>query len=257
MSTKFLEGLRVVLVETSHPGNIGAAARAMKVMGLQHLVLVNPRFFPHPEATALASGAEDILRAAQVTTDLATAVQGCHKVYGTSARDRRIQWPVLDARDAAVEMAQELAGGNCALVFGRERTGLSNEELDHCQVLVNIPTAELYHSLNLGQAVQVLAYELHMAVLQAEPDRCSNIVELAEEGPAPMEDMEGFYGHLESVLRKSGFLQEIRATRMMRRLRRLYDRARPTANEVNILRGILTEIERWAGKVDKKGRDSF
>ncbi|MBU2738403.1 RNA methyltransferase [Acidithiobacillus concretivorus] len=253
MSTKFLEGLRVVLVETSHPGNIGATARAMKVMGLQHLVLVNPRFFPHPEATALASGAEDVLERAQVTADLATALQGCHKVYGTSARDRRIQWPVLDAREAAVEMVAELAAGNCALVFGRERTGLSNEELDHCQVLVNIPTAELYHSLNLGQAVQVLAYELHMATRCTTAEWCADTDATSIEVAAPMEDMEGFYGHLEQVLRQSGFLQEIRAIRMMRRLRRLYDRARPTANEVNILRGILTEIQRWATNSRQKG----
>jgi tRNA (cytidine32/uridine32-2'-O)-methyltransferase len=247
LSTAFLKGLRIVLVETSHPGNIGAAARAMKVMGLQDLVLVNPRFFPHPEATALASGAEDILERASVVADLATALQGCHKVYGTSARDRRIQWPVLDAREAAEEMRAEQVNGPCALVFGRERTGLTNSELDHCQVLVNIPTAELYHSLNLGQAVQVLAYELHMATLTALPQQTS-LPDESLEPPAPMEDMEGFYGHLEHVLRRSGFLQEIRATRMMRRLRRLYDRARPSQKEVNILRGILTELERWASK---------
>ena len=253
MSAEILQGLRVVLVETSHPGNIGATARAMKVMGLQHLVLVNPRYFPHPEATALASGAEDILDRAQVTTDLATALQGCHKVYGTSARDRRIQWPVLDAREAALDMVQELAGGHCALVVGRERTGLSNEELDHCQVLVNIPTAELYHSLNLGQAVQVLAYELHMATLAERADVSGEATAALLDSPAPMEDMEGFYQHLEQVLRQSGFLQEIRAARMMRRLRRLYDRARPSADEVNILRGILTEIQRWATNSRQKG----
>ncbi|WP_216360861.1 RNA methyltransferase [Acidithiobacillus marinus] len=253
MSAEILQGLRVVLVETSHPGNIGATARAMKVMGLQHLVLVNPRYFPHPEATALASGAEDILDRAQVTTDLATALQGCHRVYGTSARDRRIQWPVLDAREAALDVVQELTGGQCALVFGRERTGLSNEELDYCQVLVNIPTAELYHSLNLGQAVQVLAYELHMATLAKPADLPAEDSAALLEAPAPKEDMEGFYQHLEQVLRQSGFLQELRATRMMRRLRRLYDRARPSVNEVNILRGILTEIQRWATNSRQKG----
>ncbi|WP_414041813.1 RNA methyltransferase [Acidithiobacillus sp. M4-SHS-6] len=253
MSAEILEGLRVVLVETSHPGNIGATARAMKVMGLQHLVLVNPRHFPHPEATALASGAEDILDRAQVRSDLTTALQGCHKVYGSSARDRRIHWPQLDAREAALDMVQELASGHCALVFGRERTGLSNEELDHCQMLVNIPTAELYHSLNLGQAVQVLAYELHMATLSIRADLPAYPSAAVRETPAPMEDMEGFYQHLEQVLRQSGFLQETRATRMMRRLRRLYDRARPSANEVHILRGVLTEIQRWAANSRQKG----
>ncbi len=248
-----LQGLRIVLVEPSHPGNIGAAARAMKVMGLRHLVLINPRFFPDPEATALASGAEDILDAARVCADLDTALQGCHKVYGTSARDRRIQWPSSNAREAAGEILADLGNGDCALLFGRERTGLTNAELDRCQVLVHIPTAEAYHSLNLGQAVQVLAYELHIAALMALPQPAAP----PEEQPAPVEDMEGFYGHLQHVLRRSGFLQELRATRMMRRLRRLFDRARPSRNEVNILRGILTEIERWAAKVDRKDQDSL
>ncbi|MHB8179771.1 MAG: RNA methyltransferase [Acidithiobacillus ferrivorans] len=248
-----LQGLRIVLVEPSHPGNIGAAARAMKVMGLRHLVLINPRFFPDPEATALASGAEDILDAARVCADLDTALQGCHKVYGTSARDRRIQWPSSNAREAAGEILADLGNGDCALLFGRERTGLTNAELDRCQVLVHIPTAEAYHSLNLGQAVQVLAYELHIAGLMALPQPATP----PEEQSAPVEDMEGFYGHLQHVLRRSGFLQELRATRMMRRLRRLFDRARPSRNEVNILRGILTEIERWAAKVDRKDQDSL
>ena len=251
-----LQGLRIVLVEPSHPGNIGAAARAMKVMGLRHLVLINPRFFPDPEATALASGAEDILDTARVCADLDTALQGCHKVYGTSARDRRIQWPVGNAREAAGEILTDLITGDCALLFGRERTGLTNAEMDRCQVLVHIPTADEYHSLNLGQAVQVLAYELHMAALMALPAQ-DVPTEAVLEPPAPIEDMEGFYGHLQHVLRCSGFLQEIRATRMMRRLRRLFDRARPSQNEVNILRGILTEIERWASKVDRKDQDSL
>ncbi|MDA8245288.1 RNA methyltransferase [Acidithiobacillus sp.] len=248
-----LQGLRIVLVEPSHPGNIGAAARAMKVMGLRHLVLINPRFFPDPEATALASGAEDILDTARVCADLDTALQGCHKVYGTSARDRRIQWPSSNAREAAGEILADLGNGDCALLFGRERTGLTNAELDRCQVLVHIPTAEEYHSLNLGQAVQVLAYELHIAARTISPQPAAP----PEEQPAPVEDMEGFYGHLQHVLRRSGFLQDLRATRMMRRLRRLFDRARPSRNEVNILRGILTEIERWAVKVDKKDQDSL
>ncbi|WP_436395979.1 RNA methyltransferase [Acidithiobacillus ferriphilus] len=248
-----LQGLRIVLVEPSHPGNIGAAARAMKVMGLRHLVLINPRFFPDPEATALASGAEDILDTARVCADLDTALQGCHKVYGTSARDRRIQWPSSNAREAAGEILADLGNGDCALLFGRERTGLTNAELDRCQVLVHIPTAEEYHSLNLGQAVQVLAYELHIAARTTPPQPAAP----PEEQPAPVEDMEGFYGHLQHVLRRSGFLQDVRATRMMRRLRRLFDRARPSRNEVNILRGILTEIERWAAKVDRKDQDSL
>ena len=249
-----LQGLRIVLVEPSHPGNIGAAARAMKVMGLRQLVLVNPRFFPDPEATALASGAEDILESAQVCADLDAALRGCHKVYGTSARDRRIHWPVCTAREAAGEILEALGTGDCALLFGRERTGLSNAELDRCQVLVHIPTVDEYHSLNLGQAVQVLAYELHLAVLALHPAR---IPQTVREKPAPVEEMEGFYGHLQQVLRRTGFLQPVREIRLMRRLRRLFDRAAPSQNEVNILRGMLTEMTRWATKVDKKDRDSF
>ncbi|MHB1281226.1 MAG: RNA methyltransferase [Acidithiobacillus sp.] len=254
MIGRSLQGLRVVLVEPSHPGNIGAAARAMKVMGLRQLVLVKPRFFPDPEATALASGAEDILASAQVCADLDTALQGCRKVYGTSARDRRIHWPVSTAREAAGEILADLGNGDCALLFGRERTGLTNAELDRCQVLVHIPTAEEYHSLNLGQAVQVLAYELHLAALVLRPPQTAPVV---REKPAPAEEMEGFYSHLQQVLRCTGFLQPVRETRLMRRLRRLFDRAAPSQNEVNILRGMLTEMTRWATKVDKKDQDSL
>ncbi|MHB0887510.1 RNA methyltransferase [Acidithiobacillus sp.] len=249
-----LENLRIVLVEPSHPGNIGAAARAMKVMGLHHLVLVNPLRFPAAEAVAMASGAEDLLDRAEVCADLDAALRGCRRVYGTSARSRHVSWPNLGARAAATSLCTDLQAGPCALLFGRERTGLSNAELDRCQVLVTIPTADRYSSLNLGQAVQVLAYELFMAA-GAEPFP-------AGESATPMaaaEEREGFYRHLQGILQACGFLQAPRETQMMRRLRRLFDRATPSANEIHILRGILTELERWAGKgkVDRKNQDSL
>ncbi|WP_123104337.1 RNA methyltransferase [Acidithiobacillus sulfuriphilus] len=249
-----LENLRIVLVEPSHPGNIGAAARAMKVMGLQQLVLVKPLRFPAPEALAMASGAEDLLNRAEVCADLDGALRGCHRVYGASARNRHVSWPNLGAREAAASLRTDLQAGPCALIFGRERTGLSNAELDRCQVLVTIPTAGCYSSLNLGQAVQVLAYEVFMAA-GAESSPTGGIL-------APMaaaEEMEGFYRHLQGILQTCGFLQAPRETQMMRRLRRLFDRATPSANEVHILRGILTELERWAGKgkVDRKNQDSL
>ncbi len=237
--------LRIVLVETSHPGNIGSAARAMKVMGLERLVLVRPHRFPDAQATALASGAEDLLERAEVYDDLAAAVADCRRVYGTTGRDRHIAWPQLTARPAAAEIVALGASAPVAILFGNERVGLSNRELDLCQCLIQIPTAEAYRSLNLAQAVQILAYELLLAQRETRHPAPS-----APETAAPRAAMEGFYGHLAQVLRQAGFLQAPRETHMMRRLRRLFDRARPDLNEVYILRGILTEVERWA-QVDK------
>jgi len=238
--------LRIVLVETSHPGNIGSAARAMKVMGLERLVLVRPQHFPDAQATALASGAEDILARAEIYDDLATAVADCERVYGTTARARHIAWPQLEVREAAQQIAASSATVPVAILFGNERVGLSNTELDLCQSLIEIPTAALYRSLNLAQAVQIVAYELFMATRQ-EQDRAAKVAGRM----APRAAMEGFYEHLRRVLLGAGFLQAPREEHMMRRLRRLFDRARPDLNEVYILRGILTEVERWAGQVDK------
>ncbi|MCE5360269.1 RNA methyltransferase [Candidatus Igneacidithiobacillus taiwanensis] len=238
-----LAQIRVVLVEPSHPGNIGSTARAMKVMGLTRLVLVRPRFFPHPEADALASGAEDVLQRAEVHDDLASALADCARVYGTTARDRHIQWPQSDARSAAQEMIAAAAQAPVAILFGRESSGLSNSELDLCQHLIQIPTGDLYHSLNLAQAVQILSYELQMASNAG----VAPLPELPERG-ALVAEREGFYAQLRDVLLASGFLQAPREEHMMRRLRRLFDRAQPSGNEIDILRGILTEITRWASK---------
>ncbi|MEY2340616.1 RNA methyltransferase [Acidithiobacillus sp. IBUN Pt1247-S3] len=244
-----LSRIRVVLVEPSHPGNIGSTARAMKVMGLTRLVLVRPRFFPHLDATALASGAEDLLQQAELHDDLLSAIGDCQRVYGTTARDRHIQWPQLDARQAASEIVAQAMQAPVALLFGRESSGLSNSELDLCQTLIQIPTGDLYHSLNLAQAVQIIAYELQMASRLPVPRQDG-----LPEQEAQVDDREGFYEQMRAVLLASGFLQAPREEHMMRRLRRLFDRAHPSRNEIDILRGILTEITRWATRASREGR---
>ncbi len=231
-----LDQIRIVLIETSHPGNIGAAARAMKVMGLSRLYLVRPQLFPHAEATARASGADALLTGAQVCATLEQALSGCSLVLGASARLRSLPWPLLDARSAARQgTAAARAGEQVALVFGREHSGLTNEELEHCHYLLHIPTAADYSSLNLAAAVQVASYELRMSLLDAQPL-------VAEAGDyAAAEELESFYGHLEQTLIDIGFLDPANPRHVMRRLRRLYNRARTERAELNILRGILTE----------------
>jgi len=230
--------IRVVLVGTTHPGNIGAVARAMKNMGLDDLALVEPRYFPHDEATARASGADDILERAPVVDSLAAAIADCVYVAGASARTRAINWPCLDARNAARRLLAESAHGKVAVVFGPEKAGLSNADLDHCDTLLTIPTNPDFSSLNLAMAVQVIAYEICAAQADKLPEY---------EADAPLatsDDLEHFYAHLESVLADLSFLDPDNPRHLMRRLRRLFIRARPDQNEVNILRGILTAIER-------------
>ncbi|HXH04337.1 MAG TPA: tRNA (cytosine(32)/uridine(32)-2'-O)-methyltransferase TrmJ [Candidatus Competibacteraceae bacterium] len=236
-----LDPIRVVLVATTHPGNIGAAARAMKTMGLSRLVLVEPLAFPHAEATARAAGADDLLAQAQVVDSLEAALAGCRLVFGTSARRRHLGAPILDPRQfaeqalVAVEHGQEVA-----LLFGQERIGLTNEQLDHCHYQVQIPSNPEYGSLNLGAAVQVLTYELRMsATLRQPPAAPATPVHV----PAPAEEVERFYAHLEQVLLATGFLDPANPRHLMRRLRRLFNRARPDQNEVNILRGILSSVQ--------------
>ncbi len=230
--------VRIVLVGTTHPGNIGATARAMKNMGFRDLALVRPRHFPHEEATARASGAEDVLEAARLVDSLDEALADCHFAAGASARSRAIEWPTLAPRECAARLVKAGAGGTVALVMGPEKSGLSNEHLDRCQALVTIPTDPAFSSLNIAMAVQVLCYELRLATLAApEP-------EAPEIPPATLEDMEYFYAHLESVLTDSGFLDPDNPRTLMRRLRRLFVKAEPDQNEVNILRGVLTAFER-------------
>ena len=231
--------IRIVLVGTTHPGNIGAAARAMKNMGQSDLVLVNPRHFPHEEAAARASGASDILDNATVVSTLAEALTDCVYVAGASARSRTINWPSMGPRDCAERMISEHEHGTVAAVFGPEKSGLNNDDLDLCHTLLTIPTDPGFSSLNLAMAVQVLTYELRVASILDEGP-----VFETEAPPASTDEMEHFYAHLESVLNDIGFLDPDNPRHLMRRLRRLFIRTRPDKNEVNILRGILTAVDR-------------
>jgi TrmH family RNA methyltransferase len=230
--------IRVVLVETSHPGNIGAVARAMKNMCLERLVLVNPKVFPSPEAEARASGAQDVLQNAQVVGSLEQAVGDCRLVIGASARQRSTVWQVLDPRECGVLAHQASTEHQVALVFGRESSGLTAAELDRCSHLVHIPANPDYASLNIAMAVQVLSYELRMRALSGD-DETPDIQAL----PASAEQMEGLFNHLQQALRDIGFLQPDRQGKIMQRLRRLFYRAAPDQREVNILRGILSAAQ--------------
>jgi tRNA (cytidine32/uridine32-2'-O)-methyltransferase len=231
--------VRIVLVGTTHPGNIGAVARAMKNMGLSDLALVNPKHFPHEDATARASGATDILDNARVVSSLAEALTDCVYVAGASARSRTIGWPTMGPRDCAERMMLEMKKGQVAAVFGPEKSGLNNDDLDRCHTLLTIPTNPEFSSLNLAMAVQVFTYELRVASsLNGGPGFAS------EAPPATGEEMEHFYTHLEKVFAEVKFLDPDNPRYLMRRMRRLFIRARPDVNEVNILRGFLTAIER-------------
>ena len=211
----------------------------MKNMGLSDLALVSPRYFPHEDATARASGASDLLENATVAETLAEALTDCVYVAGASARSRAISWPTMNPRDCAERMIRESATGKVAAVFGPEKSGLSNEDLDLCHTLLTIPTNPDFSSLNLGMAVQVLTYELRVASMLDEGPTFET-----EAPPASAEEMEYFYTHLEQVLEEIRFLNPENPRHLMRRLRRLFIRARPDQNEVSILRGILTAIDR-------------
>jgi len=232
------ENIRIVLVNTTHPGNIGGAARAMKNMCLDRLYLVQPNGFPSAEATARASGADDVLAKAVVCESLEEALTGCRFVIGTSARSRRLSLPIENPRQSAARLAHEAEQGEVALVFGREHSGLSNEELEKCHYLVHIPTNPDYSSLNLAAAVQVLSYELMMV----NPEERHQMTEESRE-VVPVDEMESFYSHLEETLLQLNFLDANHPRKLMRRLRRVYDRARPDKTEMNILRGMLAAAQ--------------
>lgn len=236
-----LARVRVVLCRPTHPGNIGAVARAMKTMCLDQLYLVAPQRFPSPEAGALAAGAEDLLDRAHICQTLEEAVQDCRWIVGTSARSRRIGWPTLGPTEAAKQMIALAAEGPVALVFGQERTGLINEELDRCHAVVAIPANPAYSSINLAGAVQILAYELLRAG-KGVGEISGDMSDMAR--PATHDELEHLYRHLEIVMVKTGFLDPNNPRMLMRRLRRLFNRALPDQNEVNILRGILNSVER-------------
>jgi len=233
-----LGNIRVILVETSHPGNIGAVARAMKNMGLSDLRLVSPRHYPSAEATARSSGADDLLARARIHPDLAQGLRGCRLAVGASARSRAVTWPHLEPRACAERLAAEAVAGPVALVFGRERTGLTNAELDRCQLLVSIPANPSYSSLNLAMSVQILAYELHLAAREGMPVGAPEL-----RAVAPAEALEAFHRHLAQTLGDLGFADPAQSAKLLRRLRRLFDRARPDPVELNILRGILSAAQ--------------
>jgi TrmH family RNA methyltransferase len=240
-----LANIRIVLVRPSHPGNIGACARAMKNMGLRNLVLVEPRTFPSPDASARAAGADDVLDGAGVVSTLDAALSGCVLAVGTSARERAIAWPSLDAAEAAARLVEHATRGPVAVVFGAERTGLTNDELDRCHFLVTIPADPEFSSLNLAAAVQVLSYEIYRATAS---NGAAGRDPAAEPPLATSRDLQLFYEHLERVLVAIEFLDPENPRKLMRRLMRLFNRAGLDANEINILRGILTEFERRSAR---------
>ena len=232
-------GIRIVLVAPSHPGNIGAAARAMKNMALEELVLVNPRQFPHPEASARASGADDVLASARVVPTLAEALEDCGYVAATTSRDRDQYFRIVDVREAASRLVAESSTAAAAVVFGSERTGLANQELESAHALIRIPASPAYASLNLAMAVQLVAYELYRARGVAAPTAAPLAAPLAT-----TQEMERLYGHIAAVLEEIDFRHRTQSgTHLMARIRRLLQRAELDHNEVNILRGILTAVQ--------------
>ena len=242
--------VRMVLVGTQHPGNIGSAARALKTMGLARLVLVAPEHFPHAEADALAAGARDLLETARVAADPADAVADCRLVLGCTARDRRIALPVLSPREAAARVAGAVRdGGDVALLFGRERTGLDNAELQLCHAAVHIPANPEYGSLNLAAAVQVLAYELRLALLATPSDGEANGQGGSEgqgEPPATHVQLEGLFAQLAETLDAIDFHKGRAPESALRKLRRVFLRAGLNEREVRLLRGVLADAQRMA-----------
>ena len=259
--------IRIVLINTSHPGNIGAVARAMKNMGFARLYLVQPQQYPDSAAVGRASGATDILDAAQVVETLEEALAGCSLVVGASARERRIPWPVVTPRDLADDVGDALVPvGDVAILFGREDRGLTNEELQRCNLHVHIPANPEYSSLNLAMAVQVITYELRMKFLSARAgeNKAPELVSMTspqdsgwDVAPATTEEVERYLVHLEETLVQIGFHNPENPRQLMARLRRLYQRCRLDRMEVNILRGILTaqqqalEAEARRNKADR------
>lgn len=230
--------IRIVLVGISHPGNIGSAARAMKTMGLLELVLVAPERFPAAEATVMAASADDVLHGARVLPDVRSAVADCGLVVGTTSRARHLPWRMVEPGEAAREIAGASVSGTVAVLFGAERTGLSNDDIERCQLLVTIPTGSPYASLNVAMAVQILSYEIHLAQRGETAARPAGGIPLASAA-----EMERFYGHLEQVLAEIDFRDRTGEGHLMARLRRLFNRTVLDQNELNILRGILTSVQ--------------
>lgn len=232
-----MKNIRIILVNTSHSGNIGSVARAMKTMGLSELTLVDPLDYPNRKAIVMAAGADDILQNARIVSDLNEAIEDCDWVVGTSARSRSLEWPLLNPHECAEEIIAHPVR-QTAIVFGREKSGLTNDELAKCHKHVKIPTDNNFSSLNLAQAVQVICYELR-ACFEAtlEPNHTDELVELASAS-----ETEGFFEHLEQTLLDIRFLDPKHPKLLMNRLRRLFARTNLEKKEVNILRGILSAV---------------
>lgn len=232
--------VRIVLIDTSHPGNIGASARAMKNMGLDSLVLVRPLSYPDPAAVARASGAGDLLARARVVATVDEAIHDCGLVLGTTARARSANWRVIDAREGAAELIAGITSRPAAVLFGGERNGLANEEIARCHGLIRIPAATEYESLNLAQAVQIVCYEILMAKRLAD----ARPAVIGAPNLATADQMQALHAHLGQVLRSAGFTHQGNAAQIGARLERLFARALPDDGEVRILRGMLAAIER-------------
>lgn len=238
-----LDNIRIVLANTTHPGNIGGVARAMKNMGLTRLYLVAPEKFPDEQAVWRAAAAGDLLDSAVITATVEEAIGDCQFVVGTSARERRIPWPLLDPRQCAARIDAVCGREQVAIMFGREDRGLTNEELQLCNLHLHIPTSDAYSSLNLAMAVQIVCYELRMLLVQDQLPATAD-----EQWDTPfctLENLERFYLHLEQTLTAIEFLDPAAPRQLMARLRRLYGRVRLDEMELNILRGILTETQKW------------
>lgn len=242
-----LSRIRIVLCRPSHPGNIGAAARAMKTMGLSRLCLVSPKQFPDPEADTRATGAVDLLQQAEIYPSLKEALAGAVFVVGLSARRRDLGPEIGEPREMVARLLAAAAEGEVALVFGNETMGLSNEEIQLCHAAVSIPTNPDFSSLNLGSAVQVLCYEVRMAAFADRPPVSDTLATPFVSPTATHSEVEGFYEHLESVMTTTGFFNPEHPGRLIPKLRRLFGRIRLERDEVNILRGVLAATQNPTG----------
>ncbi len=239
-----LSNIRIVLVNTSHPGNIGAVARAMKNMCLTQLYLVEPRRFPDSEAVARACGADDILSDAVVCATLDEAIGDCSLVFGASARTRALTWPEVTPKGCSKKAAEFALTQPVAILFGREDSGLTNDELERCHCMIRIPSNPAYSSLNIAAAVQIIAYELYVHAMSIDANECYR----SECRVVTSSEMEGFYTHLERVMVRTGFIDEGAPRNVMRRMRRMFSRLEMDENEMNILRGLFTAIDKGVAK---------
>ena len=236
---ELLNSVKIVLVGTTHPGNIGAAARAMKNMGFRHLSLVKPKEFPSDVATYRSKAAKDILENALIFNNLQEAVVDCELVIGTSARDRKVPWPILSPKESAEEVSKSLKIHKIAIVFGREDRGLTNEELGLCNYHVHIPTDPEYSSLNLSQAVQILVYEIRMAVLSGDENQDYWDIELANNNQTEM-----LIQHMDELMQEVDFYDVDNPRKLLLRVRRFFKRSRIDVMETNIFRGLFATIQK-------------